>query len=555
MKWAGDAGSWTFFNRAWRDFTGRTGEHECGEGWLAGVHDEDRARVTARSSEALNAREPFELVYRLHRHDGEYRWVMDFGRPIHDAKGAFTGYVSSAHDITERILEEQHLTHMATHDPLTDLPNRALFNDRMRQALVEARRYQKLVALLFVDLDHFKEINDTLGHEAGDHVLKAVSSRLLGCVRTGDTVARCGGDEFLILLPEVGNEQDPAVVAQRILHALAEDFALGERRCVVSASIGIALYPHHDSDVHTLLKHADMAMYRAKERGRNTFQFYPQHLHDRVARRLSLQRSLRDGIERGEFFLHFQPMMDPVRGRIVAMETLVRWRHPEFGMVSPREFICLAEETGLILPLGEWVLREACLHARRWCNEGLAGIGVAVNLTRRHLKEEKLSEVVRTILNDTGLHPQSLTIEVPECVLAEHGDVTAEMLGALHSLGVKITVEDFGTGNASPSNLKRVPVHAVKISETFVRRVTTSRDDAEITSALVTMAANLGITTIAGGVESEGQVAFLLEKGCRIMQGGYFGEPGPYEGIAALLHAESALEGKYPSQRSLPGMG
>ncbi|HSB51864.1 MAG TPA: diguanylate cyclase, partial [Dissulfurispiraceae bacterium] len=405
VKRADSRGQWDFFNRAWLEFTGRSMQDEAGEGWMEGVHSEDASRVSDTYSYAFGRRVSCEMVYRLRRRDGQYRWVMDSGKPFHEGSGRFAGYVSATYDITERVLQEQHLSHMATHDPLTDLPNRVLFHDRLRQAVVEAERRRDLVALLFLDLDNFKGINDTLGHEAGDQILKAVSSRLLSCIRTGDTLARLGGDEFLILLPEVVHEKDPAIVAQRILASLDEAFEVDEYRLHLSASIGIALFPVSDGEMQALMKKADAAMYHAKERGGKTFQFAPDELHERVVRRLSLERGLKVAAERGEFILRFQPVVDAVRGRIIGAEALIEWEHPEAGIVHPKEFLSLAEETGLIVSIGEWTLRQSCGLSKAWRSAGSSTIALVVNISSRQLREDGFSAMVKRILDDAGLEP------------------------------------------------------------------------------------------------------------------------------------------------------
>ncbi|MGE5239096.1 MAG: putative bifunctional diguanylate cyclase/phosphodiesterase [Chloroflexota bacterium] len=552
VKRADSRGQWDFFNRAWLEFTGRSMQDEAGEGWMEGVHSEDASRVSDTYSYAFGRRVSCEMVYRLRRRDGQYRWVMDSGKPFHEGSGRFAGYVSATYDITERVLQEQHLSHMATHDPLTDLPNRVLFQDRLRQAVVEAERRRDLVALLFLDLDNFKGINDTLGHEAGDQILKAVSSRLLSCIRTGDTLARLGGDEFLILLPEVVHEKDPAIVAQRILASLDEAFEVDEYRLHLSASIGIALFPVSDGEMQALMKKADAAMYHAKGRGGKTFQFAPDELHERVVRRLSLERGLKVAAERGEFLLRFQPVVDAVRGRIIGAEALIEWEHPEAGIVHPKEFLSLAEETGLIVSIGEWMLRQSCGLSKAWRCAESSTIALVVNISSRQLREDGFSAMVKRILDDAGLEPHSLVVEVSEDALMTHGDHTIKTLAELHLMGVRVSVDDFGSGYSSLSDLKRFPVDSIKIARAFVREVTTSRDDAEIVSAIITMASSLGITAMAEGVDSEDQLACLLEKGCQIVQGDYVGKPMTRERMEELLTTGGGAAGNYPNQKSLP---
>ncbi len=552
VKRADAKGQWDFFNKAWLEFTGRRMQDEAGDGWMEGVHSEDVSRISDAYSYAIGRRVSCEMVYRLLRRDGQYRWVMDSGKPFHGRSGRFAGYVSATYDITERVLQEQHLSHMATHDPLTELPNRVLFHDRLRQAVVEAERRRHLVALLFLDLDNFKDINDSFGHEAGDQILKAVSSRLLSCIRTGDTVARLGGDEFLILLPEVVHEKDPAIVAQRILANLDEALEVDEYKVQVSASIGIALFPVSDGEMPALMKKADAAMYRAKERGGKTFQFVPEELHERVVRRLSLERGFKVAAEKGEFILHFQPVVDALRGRIIGAEAVIGWEYPDAGVVHPSEFFSLAEETGLIVSIGEWMLRQSCGLSKAWRYAGSSAIALVVNISNRQLREEGFSAMVNRILDDTGLEPHSLVVEVSENALMTHGDHTIKTLAELHLMGVRVSVDDFGSGYSSLSDLKRFPVDSVKIAGSIVREVTTSRDNAEIVSAIITMVSSLGITVMAEGVDSEDQFAYLLEKGCQIVQGDYVGKPMTNEGMEDLLTRGGRVGGNYPSQKSLP---
>ena len=444
-------------------------------------------------------------------------------------------FVAIIQDITERKHAEDRLNYMAYYDTLTGLPNRQLLRDRLQQTMIEADRSGRVAAVMLLDLDRFKFINDTLGHEAGDMLLKGVAERLTTCVRHGDTVARLGGDEFTVLLANVAQVDDVAFVTKKILEGFAQPFLIAGRELFVSPSIGITLYPHDDRDIDNLLKNADAAMYHAKESGRNTFQFFTAELNERASQRLEMETALRHALERNEFLLHYQPLMDLKTGQLKGVEALLRWQHPQRGLVPPLDFIPLAEETGLIVPIGEWVLRTACAQAMAWHAAGFCGLQMAVNISSRQFQQHNLAALVTTVLNETGLEPQCFNLELTESVLMRNVDAAIVAMGELDAAGVGFSIDDFGTGYSSLSYLKRFPIDILKIDRSFVRDITTDPDDAAIVTAIMAMAHTLGIEVVAEGVETEEQIAFLRAHGCDVMQGYYFSKPVDAAALTELL--------------------
>ncbi len=437
-------------------------------------------------------------------------------------------------EIEERRRADERIVHMAHHDALTGLPNRALLADRVRQAIARANRSGGKLALLFLDLDRFKNINDSLGHAVGDQLLTAVAARLTASRREVDTVARLGGDEFIISLPDIGGASDAASVAQRILADLAGPFAIAGHDLHADASIGIAIYPGDGDTAETLVRNADTAMYHAKESGRANYQFFGAQMTERVRRRLSTETNLRGALERGEFMLHYQPLVDLAAARIVGAEALVRWPQPDNRLVSPSEFIPVAEDTGLIVALGEWVLREACARAHGWQSLH-PGLRIAVNLSARQFRQRDLADMIERVLNETRLAPDLLELELTEGMLMQHAQETVNILGRLDEIGVGLAIDDFGTGYSSLSYLKRFPIHALKIDRSFVRDIGTDPNDAAIVTAIVAMARSLDLGVTAEGVETHEQAAFLRSLACANAQGYYFGRPMPAAEFSARL--------------------
>ncbi len=447
-------------------------------------------------------------------------------------------FMAIIQDITARQQVEARLDYIAHYDSLTGLPNRLLMQDRLKQATIDANRHKHMVAVLLLDLDRFKVINDTFGHVVGDALLKEVAERLKACVRTGDTISRLGGDEFTVVLTRVIHVEDAVHVAQKIIDSFTAPLKVDGRELFTSTSIGITLYPFDDNNMDNLLRNADAAMYRAKEMGRNTFQFYTAELNQRIATRQALETALRCALDHNEFLLHYQPQINLKSGKIIGTEALLRWQHPEKGLISPQEFISVAEETGLIMPIGEWVLRTACAQVKVWHDAGSNGLPVAVNISGRQFQNRDLAELVKTVLTETGLDPHQLDLELTESILMNDAESTLISMNKLHALGVTFSVDDFGTGYSSLSYLKRFPIDTLKIDQSFVRDIPNNTDDTAIARAIIAMAHSVGIKVIAEGVENAEQLAFLRTHKCDGMQGYYFSIPVPAEAITKLLQNE-----------------
>lgn len=449
-----------------------------------------------------------------------------------------TLYVAAVRDISERKAQEARMLHLAHHDPLTGLANRALLQDRLQQAILRAARAGDHVGVLFMDLDHFKTINDSLGHQVGDRLLKTVANRIAGCLREGDTVARQGGDEFIVVLPAVTRFEDVGMVASKILAAVSAPYHIDGQELHTGASIGVAVYPEDGQDVDTLLRHADTAMYYAKGTGRSNYQFFAPEMNRAARERLQLETSLRHALDRREFSLEFQPIVGLGDNRARGAEALLRWR-PERGPVAPDRFIPVAEETGLIVPIGEWVLREACAQFRSWQARECPLSRVVVNLSARQFAQRNLVSVVRRALDEAELAPEHLGLEITESLLMANPVEAIRVLTLLSDMGIQISVDDFGTGYSSLSYLKRFPIHKIKIDRSFVRDLATDPEDAAIVTAIIAMAHSLDCSVVAEGVETEEQLAFLRERGCDEYQGYYFSRPLPGAQLVERLQAAS----------------
>ncbi|MEN6520400.1 MAG: EAL domain-containing protein [Armatimonadota bacterium] len=445
-------------------------------------------------------------------------------------------------DLQEELLSTKVALHeQATHDPLIGLPNRLLFSDRLNQGLSNARKTGRPLAIMFLDLDRFKLVNDTLGHNTGDLLLKKVAERLTYSLRDVDMIARMGGDEFTMLLSNISSPDDASRIADRILQVLSEPLVLEGHEMVVSGSIGISIFPADGDDAETLVKNADTAMYRAKEMGRNNYQFYTETLNMAVLKRMTLENSLRKALEREEFVVHYQPRVNVNDGEIMGMEALIRWQKPESGLVYPAQFIPLAEETGLIVQIGEWVLRTACVQNRKWHDAGLAALPVAVNISARQFHQNDLVWVVKDALKSAGLEPRYLELELTESALMHNTDQAVRALNELRELGVRISLDDFGIGHSSLGYLKRFPVNTVKIDQSFVRDITTDPDDAAIAGAVVAMAHSLKLNVIAEGVETLQQLEFLRSLNCDEMQGYFVSRPIPPDEFLQFLNKPNHL--------------
>ncbi|UJF31658.1 EAL domain-containing protein [Paenibacillus hexagrammi] len=436
---------------------------------------------------------------------------------------------------------EEKIVHMAYHDSLTNLPNRLKFQEHLKDSFAKAESSDTLLGVLFFDLDRFKIINDTLGHHAGDQLLQHIASKLSEYVGDKHTVARFGGDEFIILMTGVNSIDEITDFARGIPECLKEAFYFEKQELYITASIGISLYPHDGNNVESLIKNADVAMYKAKEKGGNIYELYHPDMNMRSMHRLNLEIELRKAIEREEFMVYYQPLVDLTTGSIFGMESLVRWKHPEWGMVSPGEFIPLAEETGLIIPLGNWVLKQACIQNTKWNSLGLAPLCVSVNISVNQFMQTGFVQFIEDTLKQTGLTPNLLCLEITESVAMKNVSFIMETMDKLRMLGVQISIDDFGTGYSSLSYLKRFRVHTLKIDQSFIRDVTTDEDNAAIVTALIAMSQQLKIKSLAEGVETPEQLAFLRERGCNEIQGYIFSTPLPAESFENLIKEKKTL--------------
>ncbi|MGA3299324.1 MAG: EAL domain-containing protein [Candidatus Acidiferrales bacterium] len=477
----------------------------------------------------------------LIRRDGVEIPIEDCISPIHDREGKASGAVIVFRDVSEVRAMTRQMSHSAQHDFLTGLPNRMLVSDRLRQAIALAHRRSTKLALLFLDLDGFKHINDSLGHLIGDKLLKSIAARLVHCVRASDTVSRQGGDEFVVLLAEVKQSSDVAITAKKILQAVAEPHSIDQHDLHVTTSIGLSVYPDDGLDAETLIKNADTAMYQAKENGRQNYQFFKPAMNVRAVERQSIEESLRRALDRRELTVHYQPKIDLNTGEITGAEALVRWNHPEHGPIPPGKFIPVAEDCGLILPIGNWVLHEACRQVRTWADAGLSLASIAVNISAIEFRHEHFLEGVFTILQDTGLNPRRLELELTETVLMKRAESTESVLKNLRAAGVHLAVDDFGTGYSSLSYLRKFPVDSLKIDQSFIRQITATPDDTAIIAAVIGMGRSLNLRVIAEGVETQAELEFLQAHQCDEAQGYYFSRPLPAQEFARLLRTGLSL--------------
>jgi diguanylate cyclase (GGDEF)-like protein/PAS domain S-box-containing protein len=474
----------------------------------------------------------------LVRRDGTESAIEDSAAPIHDRRGQVIGAVIVFHDVTQARAMSLRMSYLAHHDYLTDLPNRLLLNDRLAQAIAAARRQQQQLAVLFVDVDRFKHINDSLGHAMGDQLLLSVARRLIANVRGSDTVSRQGGDEFLILLSNITRAEDAALSANKILSALSKPHRVNEHDLQITASVGIGVYPEDGTDADTLVKNADIAMLSAKENGRNNYQFFKPDMNEHAMERQSLESGLRHALERREFVLHYQPKMDLETETITGAEALIRWRRPGQEIVLPEKFIPIAEQCGYIVPIGRWVLREACRQTQSWLDADLAPTPVAINISAVELRSKNFVQGVRVVLEETGIDVRYLEFELTETAMMQDPSSTIAVLRALKDLGIRLTLDDFGTGYSSLSYLKRFPIDALKIDKSFVRGFCTDASDAHIVNAVINMGKSFGLTVIAEGIETREQFLKLQSNQCAEGQGLYFSEPVAANEFAKLLRCD-----------------
>jgi diguanylate cyclase (GGDEF)-like protein/PAS domain S-box-containing protein len=500
------------------------------------IHRDDAETVRAaikRVVEAQHLSAPIE--FRIRHRDGVWRTFESLGTNCL-GNPHIAGVVFNSRDVTDRKVIQQRIQHLAYHDNLTGLPNRSLLQDRLAHSIARAERAGRKVAVLFIDLDNFKNINDTLGHDVGDELLRQVSRRLTECVRLEDTIARQGGDEFIVLLDSLDDSRGASVVAQKILNSLRQPFLLGGGEQHVSGSVGIALYPEDGRDAQTLMKNADTAMFHGKGLGKNTYQYFTPQMNIAVKRRMTLESALRRAVMQKDFVLNYQPQINLDSGEIIAVEALVRWKTEDSGTVMPGDFIPLAEETGLINEIGEWVLREGCRQAREWQDMGLSkDRRIAINLSARQFGDRAFLDMVTRVLADTKLDPTCLELEITESQVMRQTEGMIQLLNRLSDMGVHLAIDDFGTGYSSLSYLKRLPIQKLKIDQSFIRDITVDPNDTAIVVAIINMARSLELETIAEGVETAGQLALLRAKGCRVGQGFYFSAPVRAEALYPLL--------------------
>jgi diguanylate cyclase (GGDEF)-like protein/PAS domain S-box-containing protein len=495
-------------------------------------------RFASMWMELMQTRHATRVSMTINTKRGEEISTEWYNTPLVDENNKVIGVASLVQDVTERLNTERTIQYMAHHDALTGLPNRRLMQDRLNQAILSARRQQHHVGLLFIDLDRFKLVNDTLGHETGDYVLRDVSKRLAKVVREGDTVSREGGDEFVIVLPDLEKPEFAQVVAQKILTELARPIEVSGHELTVTASIGISHYPNDATDIQHLLKHADSAMYQAKDAGRNTARFFTSDLNFLLSKRLEVESRLRRGIERSEFFLRYQPQVDVLSGKIVGLEALLRWNDPQHGEIFPKDFISIAEELGLIVPLGEWVFRSACQQIKIWEQKGFPDLNVSVNLSPRQFVSRKLLPSMKAALLETGVSASQIDLEITETAAMRNLDQTIEILTELRRLGATISIDEFGVGYSSLGQLKRLPVQTLKIDRSFISQMPEDHNSCSITEAIIAMGKRLKLRVIAQGVEQVGQLEFLRANGCDAFQGFLFAKPLTVPEITALLKSQ-----------------
>ena len=535
-------GRWLRVNRKLCDILGYSHEELLGLAFQNLTHPDDLGPDMEGMRRLVAAEIPdFSMEKRYLRKDGSAVWVNLTVSLVRDQDGAPKYFIAVSEDISQRKAVEAKLIHLANHDALTNLPNRNLLLDRLDQAMLHARRDGRAVAVLSLDIDRFKNLNESLGHGMGDRMIASIAARLPGVLREGDTVARFGGDEFVMLLPDLGEFEDAAVVAHKVLDVVSEPLVIDGQELCLTASIGISFYPRDGEDGPTLLRNADTAMYRAKDAGRNIFQLYAREMNARALDRLKLENRLRRALERGEFQLHYQPQMDLDGGDVIGMEALLRWQPPGEELLPPAEFIPLAEETGLIVPIGEWVLRTACAQNKAWQDAGLPCFRMAVNLSGRQFKQQDVAAVVARALADTGLSSAWLELEITESVIMDEPEQSAATLRQLSAMGITLAIDDFGTGYSSLNYLKRFPIDTLKIDQSFVADITTDPDDAAIASAVIALAHSMQMRVIAEGVETAEQLQFLRSHNCDFMQGYHYSRPAPADAIALLLR-----QGKRP---------
>jgi diguanylate cyclase (GGDEF)-like protein/PAS domain S-box-containing protein len=539
--WEQDANlQFTYVSEGFQAATGIGPSQLLGRSRMSDANFSSPAEPLAAFRACIESRKAFrDFTYGLTRADGVQRFVRISGEPVFDEAGTFLGYRGVGRDVTQTAMAELKVQELACFDSLTGLPNRNMFFTELDRTVARARRQEQGFAVCYIDLDRFKTINDTLGHAAGDELLKVMAGRLSGAVRESDLVARLGGDEFVVVLEGGGGAADLSVVARKMLATIGEPLTVQGCGLDVTGSIGISMFPADGEDAATLLKHADAAMYLAKERGKNNIQFYTAELADLAVLQFAMESELRLGLARDELVLHYQPKIDIASGAMHSVEALVRWAHPQRGLVMPGDFIGLAEERGLIVPIGRWVMQAACRQMRDWRSAGLVAPSVAVNLSARQFASDTLIEDLVEALSMYGIAATEFEVELTESVLMADPERASQVLERMHAMGVRISIDDFGTGYSSLSYLKRVPAQTVKIDRSFIRGLPEDKDDAAITQAVIAMAHSLGLVVVAEGVETDAQLQMLRQMGCDEAQGYLLGRPMAAAALAQRLGRDS----------------
>ncbi len=522
--------------------------------WFEHIHPDDRARVQEQLLGTIkSASNHWSDEFRLIRDGQKVTHVFARGHVTRAKDGSARRMNGVLQDVTERKEQEERTRFLADHDELTELPNRSQFRQVLNKALQRAERSGKMLSILFFDLDRFKNINDSLGHDAGDEVLRVVAERLIACIRKIDMVARFGGDEFAVLAEGLSAEDQASTVARKILEALSKPMILAGQQYRPAASIGISTYPSDGRDAQSLLKNADIAMYRAKEEGRGTFQFYSEQLNTHSVQRLEFESHLSNALNNREFVLYYQPKVDVATGRVTGLEALIRWVSPQFGFVPPGDFISIAEETGLIVPMGRWVAQTACVQNRAWQKGGLPHLRIAINISARQMADKGLVQFISDTISKTGLSVDSLELEITESAVMSNQEHAEKVLNELKDQGFHLTMDDFGTGYSSLAYLKRFPFDSVKIDQSFVRGIPQSKDDEAIVEAIIAMAHSLQLKVVAEGVETKEQLDFLRTRGCDQIQGFYFSKPIPSNEVVMLLYKTMTREAAAASSNPDPG--
>jgi diguanylate cyclase (GGDEF)-like protein/PAS domain S-box-containing protein len=517
----------TVFGRAASEF------YQDDQLWLKSIHPDDLPIALNRKAGKKKGEKIID-EYRILLPSGEIRWVQDRAIPIQDDSGKSNIYMGIIIDISERKKTEEQIKYLAYHDELTGLANRKLFNDRLDQAILAANANQDNLAIMFIDLDQFKMVNDTLGHNFGDLLLKEVATRLTSCIREVDLVARQSGDEFILLIKNVSTKEADTF-AKKILKSLDFPFMLGGNELFITASIGISLFPQHGTDAHILIKNADAAMYDVKYNGKNHFRYYSFDIEKSNQRRMMITNGLHKAIENKEFELYYQPKIDIYTNSVIGVEALIRWKHPIYGPLPPSEFIPIAEETGLILPIGEWVFRKACEHHKRWERLGIAPYNICINVSPRQFSDEQLHDKITKVLKDYDFRPNYLELEITESVAMNNIDEAIDKLNQFKELGVKLALDDFGTGFSSLNYLRSFPIDLVKIDRSFIKDILNNSQNASIVSAIIDICHSLKLIVVAEGVESIEQLEYLRTHSCDVVQGYYFCKPVPLDEIERIL--------------------